>query len=89
MIVTRDQAICLFYYEEYNEDNIIKLKKKLDSLEDLDICYLTDPEHPVLVFKTRIRALPFTYKSYPQLSKQSGNELPPQQLCKSKILVLP
>ncbi|CAO3628474.1 unnamed protein product [Cunninghamella echinulata] len=30
MIVTRDQALCLFYCVEYNEANVIKLTKKLD-----------------------------------------------------------
>ncbi|RCH78113.1 hypothetical protein CU098_003868 [Rhizopus stolonifer] len=45
--ITRNQAICMFYGEEYTDENVARLSKRLDEVE-VDICYLDDPTEPIL-----------------------------------------
>lgn len=70
MNITREQAICMFFCEDYNEENITKLSKKIEDFGCVDICYEDDPKKPVLVLLTRIHSEPFNYKRY----KASSNE---------------
>jgi hypothetical protein len=60
--VTRQQAICMFYCVEYNETNVKRLEKRVNGMEDVDICQENDPEMPVLV------SLPGFYTTFPSLS---------------------
>ncbi|ORX58191.1 hypothetical protein DM01DRAFT_1333856 [Hesseltinella vesiculosa] len=72
MSISKEQALCMFYALEHTDKNVSALTNKLASLEDLELCYLTDPEHPVLASKTRIFASPITYKRH--LSKSEPLE---------------
>ncbi|ORX52021.1 hypothetical protein DM01DRAFT_1337009 [Hesseltinella vesiculosa] len=66
--ITRQQAICMFYCEKYNEDNVIRLSKRIDEMEDVDICYLKDdPTRPFLCSVTTIHSNPFQYHLYPAI----------------------
>lgn len=64
--ITREQAICMFFYEEFNEENVARLVPKIDSMEDLEICYLNDdPTEPVLMHIQTIHGDPFKFRLYP------------------------
>jgi C4-dicarboxylate transporter len=64
MNITRNQAICMFYYVDYTEENVKKYKKELEDLGKVEICYNIDPLQPILVTLTRIREDPFSYHRY-------------------------
>ncbi|KAG0163497.1 hypothetical protein DFQ29_003047, partial [Apophysomyces sp. BC1021] len=59
----------------FNEHNRIKLLKRIDDFGDIDICYKTDPEKPVLVLKATIHAHPLTYKRYLTSSSTTPSEI--------------
>lgn len=63
--VTREQALCIPFQLQFNEENIVKEKKKFEPPSDeFDVCYLDDPTIPVLVLKQRIYGNPFVFKEY-------------------------
>jgi hypothetical protein len=64
MNITRNQAICMFFHVEYNEQNVAKFSKKIEDFEEVDICYENDPKVPVLVARTKIFSEPLNYKLY-------------------------
>lgn len=75
MDVTRERAICMFYDEEFNYENVVRLLERIDNPGELDICYENDPLKPVLVLRTRILAEPHIYKRYkPSTSKSYSNK---------------
>jgi hypothetical protein len=37
MNITRDQAICMFFYVEHSEENVKKYKKKIEDFEEVEI----------------------------------------------------
>ncbi|KAI7850538.1 hypothetical protein BDC45DRAFT_517866 [Circinella umbellata] len=51
MNVTKEQALCMFYCEEHTNDNVIRLKKRLEGMKDFELCYQDEPTHPVIVTK--------------------------------------
>lgn len=53
----------MFYGEEYTDENVARLSKRLDEVE-VDICYLDDPTEPILVTLTIINSN-FKYHLYP------------------------
>lgn len=63
MNTTRNQAICMFYYVNFTPENVEIYKRKLEESE-LEICYNTTPNQPVLVAKQRILGDPLTYRKY-------------------------
>ncbi|KAI7870874.1 hypothetical protein BDF14DRAFT_1770697 [Spinellus fusiger] len=44
VVITREQEICMFYCEEYNETNVENLTKEVDAIKNVDICYSDDPD---------------------------------------------
>lgn len=64
MNITRDQAICMFFYVNFTEENVKRCKKKLEELGEAEICWNADRRQPVVVHKLRIKGDPFTYKKY-------------------------
>jgi hypothetical protein len=65
MEISKDQAMCMFFYVEYTEENVIKYKKVLEDFGDVEICYNVDPKQPVLVNVRRIHERPLLYRLYP------------------------
>jgi hypothetical protein len=63
-ILTRDRAICMFFYVEFNEENVKKCKEKLEEIDQAEMCWNVDPRQPILVSKARICEDPFTYRKY-------------------------
>ncbi|ORX42678.1 hypothetical protein DM01DRAFT_1330024 [Hesseltinella vesiculosa] len=64
MNITREQAICMFFYEEFNDENIARLSKKIDDMGNVELCYLEDPTEPYLVSVTRILGNPIRFHRY-------------------------
>ncbi|KAG0174999.1 hypothetical protein DFQ30_001474 [Apophysomyces sp. BC1015] len=61
--ITREQAICMFYYVDFTEENVLKYTQKIDDLNEIEICYNTNPRQPVLATKQRILGDPVTWRS--------------------------
>jgi hypothetical protein len=72
LTITREQAICMFYCEKYNDENVAELIKRIDEMKDVDICYTEDPTEPFLVFEGKINQNPYRFHTY-----QSKNILLP------------
>lgn len=64
MNITRDQAICMLFCEEYSKENAARLSRKIEDFGSFDVCYENDPMRPVLVHLNVIRSDPFTFKRY-------------------------
>ncbi|ORY88689.1 hypothetical protein BCR43DRAFT_448692, partial [Syncephalastrum racemosum] len=62
--VTKEQALCMLYCEDYTEDNAATLQKRLNDVEDFELCYRDDPTDPVLVSKRKLFCNPFRYHRY-------------------------
>lgn len=50
MNITRDQALCMYFDEEYTDDNVKKCKERIEKWGNVEICYYnTSPNEPVVV----------------------------------------
>lgn len=93
MNVTKNQAICMFFYVDYTDENVTNYKKKIDEFEDVEICYNVDERQPILVSKQRIRGDPITYRKYLEsidssLDQAQSNKRQRNELRKLKIITL-
>ncbi|ORE07340.1 hypothetical protein BCV72DRAFT_326772 [Rhizopus microsporus var. microsporus] len=48
-IISREEAICLFYAVPYNQENVIKYTKMIEVMEDVEICFTRNPKKPRLL----------------------------------------
>ncbi|KAG1140683.1 hypothetical protein G6F37_012940 [Rhizopus arrhizus] len=64
-IISKEQAVCIFYCQAYNESNVAELTKRIEEMKDVDICYLEDPTEPILACIITINSRPFRYHLYP------------------------
>ncbi|KAI8889955.1 hypothetical protein K501DRAFT_290645 [Backusella circina FSU 941] len=64
-MLTKNQAICMFFYVDYTEENVKIYKKKIEEFEDSELCWNIREQEPILVMKHRIRGDPLTYQKYP------------------------
>lgn len=71
MEISRDLAICMLFYVDYNEENVEKCKKKIKDVGNVEICYNTRPNEPVLVSIQRIRENPQAYHLYPEKNQRN------------------
>lgn len=62
MNITRDMAICMFFYVEYTEQNVQKYKQLIQ--EKADICYNVRINEPILAPLKRIQEQPEKYHLY-------------------------
>ncbi|KAI9281015.1 hypothetical protein BY458DRAFT_430188 [Sporodiniella umbellata] len=83
MNITEDQALCMFFSVEYTEENINLLTKRVESYDELALCYETDPLNPVLVTKSRMFASPFTFKRYLIQSSTANHATNVKNVCTS------
>ncbi|KAL9547275.1 hypothetical protein MBANPS3_006244 [Mucor bainieri] len=67
MNITYDQAICMLFYKECNEENAKQCKKEIDQLgtHGFQVCYEEDPSKPLLVSKLRVLGDPIHFHTYP------------------------
>ncbi|KAI8984122.1 hypothetical protein BDF20DRAFT_833653 [Mycotypha africana] len=68
--VSREQSICLFYAVQYNKENAEKYTKKIDEMEDVDVCYTKNQKRPRLLCTRIIYANSFDIHLYPSGSRQ-------------------
>ncbi|ORX56396.1 hypothetical protein DM01DRAFT_1320655 [Hesseltinella vesiculosa] len=54
----------MFYFKAYTEENAENLTKRLEEMEDIEICYIDDPVEPVLMHKLAVLRNPFRYHTY-------------------------
>lgn len=64
MEISRDQAICMFFYVEYTEGNVKKYKRRIEDFNAVEICYNINPNQPILVSLERIYENPHSYHLY-------------------------
>lgn len=81
--ITRNQAICRFYGEEYTEENVTRLSKRLDEVE-VDICYLDDPTDPCLIWKIKINQNPSRYHRY---TNENPKSITTNEICADQTLL--
>ncbi|RCH80362.1 hypothetical protein CU098_005056 [Rhizopus stolonifer] len=63
-MISKSQAICMFFYVDYTEENVKTYRKKIEEFEGSEICWNVREQEPVLVLKQRIRGDPLTYNKY-------------------------
>lgn len=68
--LTYDQALCMFFCEEYNADNVMMLNKRLEDMGDVVLCYDIYQEYPLLVSYKRLYAHSWKYSRYPKEIKK-------------------
>ncbi|KAI8079889.1 uncharacterized protein BX664DRAFT_341718 [Halteromyces radiatus] len=71
--VTKEQAICMLFCKEYNDENVVNLGKRLKEME-LEVCYIHDPTEPVLIPIRSISVNPLKYHLYVPLSMNKGSK---------------
>ncbi|KAI8091298.1 uncharacterized protein B0P05DRAFT_463368 [Gilbertella persicaria] len=54
----------MFFYVDYTEENVKKYSKQLEDFGNVEICYNTKPNQPILVSMERIRNQPESYHLY-------------------------
>ncbi|KAI8077232.1 uncharacterized protein B0P05DRAFT_544144 [Gilbertella persicaria] len=75
VIITREQAICIFYCEPYNKDNVQKFSKIIDDVQNVDICYDKDPRRSFLCSLKSLKLEPSRHHQYLAVleEKSKGN----------------
>lgn len=63
--ITKEKALCMFYGEQYNEENVKMLTKKLEKNEGLELCYLDKPTELIISHSSTTAAQPWKYRLYP------------------------
>ncbi|CEP08393.1 hypothetical protein [Parasitella parasitica] len=85
MNITRDQAICRFFFcEDYSKENAARLSKKIEEFGSFDVCYENDPKRPVMVHLSVNRNDPTTFKRY--LTEESAVDLEEAIEAKSELV---
>ncbi|ORX52439.1 hypothetical protein DM01DRAFT_1323617 [Hesseltinella vesiculosa] len=88
MNISREQAACMFYGEEFNEINKSVLVKRIDDIKDVDICYIDDQTDPVLVSQRKMNINPFRYHKYLSIPETKPiNEMPRAQLTSDTMII--
>ncbi|KAI8993319.1 hypothetical protein BDB01DRAFT_775896 [Pilobolus umbonatus] len=64
MKISRNLAICMFFYVDYTEENVKKYNNRLEDFGNVEICYNIEPNQPILVSMERIRNDPESYHLY-------------------------
>jgi hypothetical protein len=73
MNITRDQAVCRFFCEEYSKENATALSKKIEDFGSFDVCYENDPKRPVLLSLAKIHSQPLIFKLYKTSNEEASN----------------
>ncbi|KAI8643099.1 hypothetical protein BD408DRAFT_415576 [Parasitella parasitica] len=73
-VISREQAICLFYAVPYNKENAEKYTKTIDEMEDITICYSENPKQPFLCSLKSMIANPSEYNAILKNNSQEKEE---------------
>ncbi|KAL9547274.1 hypothetical protein MBANPS3_006243 [Mucor bainieri] len=69
MNITREQALCMLFYKEFNKENVDQCQQEISHLSGkFQVCYQIDPKQPILVSEMRIFADPASYRLYPEVA---------------------
>lgn len=71
--ISKEEDACIFYCQEYTKLNAEKYLKRLEEMEEVDICYMTNPRHPILQCTNRIYGTLDEYRLY--LSNNEEEEM--------------
>lgn len=63
-MTTGDQALCMLFNLDYIPENVEICNVKIKDVNDVDVCYLSSEDEPVLAPLRRIRSHPLKYKLY-------------------------
>jgi hypothetical protein len=72
-IISREEAVCLFYAVPYNQENINKYTSIINQIEDVDICFTRNPHKPRLLCTKVIYANAFDIHLYKSQTDQETN----------------
>jgi hypothetical protein len=78
LMISKKQAMCMFYYAEYTEENILKYEERLKEVEQVDgllLRYNKTEEEPILTHRNRILGNPMTYRRYPEEAVEVTNKV--------------
>ncbi|KAI8641451.1 hypothetical protein BD408DRAFT_345990 [Parasitella parasitica] len=63
VLITREQAICMFYHQPYKKQKAEELLKAIENIQT-EICYRDDPTKPILLFKNSVFMDPINNHTY-------------------------
>ncbi|CAO3620038.1 unnamed protein product [Mucor fragilis] len=63
VLITREQAICMFYHQPYNKQKAEELLKAIENIQT-EICYRDDPTKPFLLYKNSVFMDPINNHTY-------------------------
>ncbi|KAI8092385.1 uncharacterized protein B0P05DRAFT_526072 [Gilbertella persicaria] len=64
IVITREQAICMFFLRGIQRRYVKKLTKEVDDFVDGEICYTEDPTKPIICSLKTLKANS-NYYQYP------------------------
>ena len=67
VVISREEAVCLFYAVSYNQDNANKYTKIFDEMESMTICFSENPKRPFFCSLKSMDLNPSEYKQYPAI----------------------
>ncbi|KAG1442928.1 hypothetical protein G6F56_010861 [Rhizopus delemar] len=53
-MISKEEASCLFYCKSFEEGNITTCMQNIEESPDVDLCYINNPDEPMLICKSRI-----------------------------------
>ncbi|KAL0090632.1 hypothetical protein F4703DRAFT_1731851 [Phycomyces blakesleeanus] len=62
----------MFFYVDYNVENVKKYEEVINNLGNVEICYNIDPKQHVIVTLSSIHESPYLYHLYPTNIQLTG-----------------
>lgn len=53
-MISKEEASCLFYCKSFEEGNVKTCMQNIEKSPDVDLCYINNPDEPMLICKSRI-----------------------------------
>ena len=63
-IVSLEEACCIFYCKKFNEENVKICAERIAKMEEVEICYRSNPNERGIVCEARIFGAPNLYNLY-------------------------
>ncbi|GAA5810826.1 hypothetical protein MFLAVUS_004253 [Mucor flavus] len=86
-IISREEAVCLFYAVPYNQENVNKYTLIINQIEDVDICFTRNPYKPRLLCTKVIYANAFDIHLYKSQIDQETNNIHENSVENEQIVV--
>jgi hypothetical protein len=62
--ISREEACCIFYCKQFNEENAQICTQRVDKMEEAEICFRSNINEPEIVCEARIFGAPILYSLY-------------------------